>query len=120
MPPFNRFDARQLPVLSERFEVVCGGPESVPLIGFLRGPVWRGETVYFPSYPPLYGHAGAIEAALGGLTASAAGLWLQLTLHLGWEADQGFTALPALAEAVAPYARPWSEFLAAVESSSGS
>jgi peptidoglycan/xylan/chitin deacetylase (PgdA/CDA1 family) len=119
VPPFNRFDARQFPVLAERFEVVCGGPESVPLISFLRGPVWRGETVYFPSYPPLYGRAGAIEAALGGLTANAAGLWLQLTLHLGWEADDGFEALPALAEAVAPYARPWSEFLAAVESSRG-
>jgi peptidoglycan/xylan/chitin deacetylase (PgdA/CDA1 family) len=117
VPPFNRFDAAQLPILGSRFEVICGGPESVPLLGFARGPAWRGETVYFPSYPPLYERAGPIAAALAGLAARSAGAWLQVTLHLGWEADQGFTALERLAEAVAPHARPWSDFLAAVESS---
>lgn len=117
VPPFNRFDADQLEVLAQRFDVVCGGPESVPLLGFVRGPAWRGETVYFPSYPPLYEHAGPISAALPELSGGAAGAWLQLTLHLGWEVDQGFTALERLAEAVAPHARPWSEFLAAVERS---
>jgi hypothetical protein len=117
VPPFNRFDPGQLEVLAGRFDVVCGGPETVPLLGFARGPAWRGETVYFPSYPPLYEHAGPVSAALPELTTGAAGAWLQLTLHLGWEADQGFTALERLAEAVAPYARPWSEFLAAVDDS---
>jgi peptidoglycan/xylan/chitin deacetylase (PgdA/CDA1 family) len=117
VPPFNRFDPHQLQVLAQRFDVVCGGPESVPLLGFVSGPAWRGETVYFPSYPPLYEHAAPITAALPELTAGAAGAWLQLTLHLGWEADQGFTALERLAEAVAPYVRPWSEFLSAVDAS---
>ena len=113
VPPFNRFDADQLQVLGRRFEVVCGGPESVRLLGFVRGPAWRGETVLFPSYPPLYDRAEAICRALPGI-GRAAGAWLQVTLHLGWEADHGFSALERFAEAVAPHARPWSEFLAAV------
>jgi len=119
VPPFNRFDANQLQILASRFAVVCAGPESVPLLGFVRGPAWRGETVLFPSYPPLYDRAEPITAALADVASGAAGAWLQVTLHLGWEADQGFTALARFAEAVAPYARPWSEFLAAAERSRG-
>ena len=34
VPPFNRFDARQYDVLAERFDVICGGPESGFLCGF--------------------------------------------------------------------------------------
>ena len=45
VPPFNRFDAAQYPVLAERFEIVCGGPESVALMGFHGGPLWRDGAV---------------------------------------------------------------------------
>jgi Uncharacterized protein conserved in bacteria (DUF2334) len=117
VPPFNRFDADQLAVLASRFDVVCGGPESVALLGFARGPAWRGETVYFPSYPPLYDHAASIAARLDRVIAGAAGIWLQVTLHFGWEADEGYDGLATFADAIAPYARPWSEFLAAVDDS---
>jgi hypothetical protein len=117
VPPFNRFGAEQLEVLAKFFDVVCGGPESVPLLGFLRGPAWRGDTIYFPSYPPLYDHAGPMRKGLEQVTRNAAGAWLQLTLHFGWEADEGCAALARLAGAVAPYARPWSEFLSAVDAS---
>src|SRR5207244_872810 len=56
-PAVNRFEAAQYPVLARRYEVVCGGPESVPLLGLQRSPQWRGDAVYLPSYPPLYGSA---------------------------------------------------------------
>jgi hypothetical protein len=115
VPPFNRFDADQLGVLAERFAVVCGGSESVRLLGFVPGPAWRGETVLFLSCPPLYARAEQLTATVHQLASATAGAWLQLTLHFGWEVDHGFTALAGFAEAVAPFARPWSEFLAAVD-----
>jgi peptidoglycan/xylan/chitin deacetylase (PgdA/CDA1 family) len=118
VPPFNRFDAGQLGVLAERFAVVCGGSESVRLLGFVPGPAWRGETVLFLSCPPLYDNAEQLTATVHDIATTTAGAWLQLTLHFGWEADRGFTALARFAEAVAPFARPWSEFLAAVDDSS--
>ena len=61
VPPYNRFDAAQYEMLARRFDVVCGGPESVGLLGFQRTPVWRGEAVYLPSYHPLYGHAREVR-----------------------------------------------------------
>ena len=51
VPPYNRFDAEQYDVLARRFAVVCGGPESLGLLGFQRTPVWRGEAVYLPLLP---------------------------------------------------------------------
>jgi hypothetical protein len=115
VPPFNRFERRQYALLAERFEVVCGGPESVAQFGFHATPLWRGNAVYLPCYPPLYGTAEAIEPALRRVVAAQPGTWVPVTLHLGWEADQGWTALARLAETMAPYARPWSELLGALD-----
>lgn len=114
VPPFNRFGRRQWRVLARHFDVVCGGPESVPLMGFHRAPLWRGDAVWLPSYPPLYGRArdllGPVEA-LGDAT----GVWLCLTLHPGWEAEDGWEPLRLLCERIAPMTRPWDEFLADVD-----
>jgi hypothetical protein len=115
VPPFNRFDRGHYAVLAERFKVVCGGPESVAQFGFHATPLWRGNAVYLPSYPPLYGTAEAIEPALHRVVAAQPGTWVPVTLHLGWEADEGWTALGRLAETMAPYARPWSELLGALD-----
>jgi len=60
VPPFNRFDAEQYPLLAKRFEIVCGGPESVALMGFHGGPLWRDGAVYLPCYAPLYSDAQAV------------------------------------------------------------
>ncbi len=114
VPPYNRFDARQLPWLARRFAVVCGGPESIGTLGFQRTPQWRGETVYLPSYAPLYGSAGDVLAALPRLLRRAEGLWLPVVLHWGWEADAGWRELERLAERLAGHAAPWEDFLAAV------
>jgi hypothetical protein len=118
VPPFNRFDARQLPWLASRFAVVCGGPESIGKLGFQPTPQWRGETVYLPSYAPFYGTAGEILRALPWVEAAGVS-WLPLVLHWGWEADAGWRELEALAERIAAYAAPWEDFLAAVERSRG-
>lgn len=115
--PYNRFDAAQYDVLARRFEVVCGGPESVGLLGFQRTPVWLGEAVYLPSYDPVYGHARDVLPAAQRLIERRIGLWVPIVLHWGWEADEDWTALERLLEAIAAYTVHWDEFLAAVRTS---
>jgi hypothetical protein len=115
VPPFNRFDAAQYAVLAERFEVICGGPESVALIGFHGGPLWRDGAVYLPAYAPLYADARMILPAAERLIARAPGTWIPIVLHTSWESGDDFRALKLLAERIAPYAVSWEDLLAAVE-----
>jgi hypothetical protein len=115
--PYNRFDVEQYDVLASRFAVVCGGPESVGLIGFQRTPLWRGNAVYLPSYHPLYGHAREVLPAAQRLIERRMALWVPVALHWGWEADEDWTALERLLAAIAPYTAHWDEFLAAVHAS---
>jgi hypothetical protein len=117
VPPFNRFDARQWPVLAERFEVITGGPESVMLMGFQGGPHWRDGAIYLPCYAPLYDTASAALPAVESLIAEQIGTWIPVVLHTSWEVDEGFGALRRLAERIAPYAMSWEDFLADVRAS---
>jgi hypothetical protein len=112
VPPFNRFDARQYALLADRFDVVCGGPETVALLGYHRTPLVRGDAVYLPSYAPFYGSSAEIESAVDRYAAEAAGLWVPITLHWGWEAEEGFGSLERMARAIAPLAASWDDFLA--------
>jgi hypothetical protein len=116
VPPYNRFHARQYDVLAARFDVVCGGPESVPLIGFHAGPQWRGNAVYLPCYPPLYGTADECRPVIAELIEREVGIWVPIVLHPGWESGPD-SALQAFADEVAPYAAHWGDFLAAVDHS---
>lgn len=114
VPPFNRFDAAQYEALAARFDVVCGGPETVALMGFHTGPLWRGEAVYLPCYRPLYGTARDLLATVERIIAQQVGTWIPIVLHVGWEVDEGLASLPELARRIAPYALGWDEFLSAV------
>jgi Uncharacterized protein conserved in bacteria (DUF2334) len=114
VPPFNRFDAAQYPLLSERFEVVCGGPESVRLLGWQPTPAWHRDAVYLPSYPPLYGTAAEAAAEVERLLEAEAAIWAPLTLHWGWELHDDFAALRRLCSLLQGIAADWAEFLAAV------
>jgi hypothetical protein len=111
VPPFNRFDAVQYPLLAERFDVVCGGPESVAAIGFHPTPQWRGDAVYLPAYPPFYGRAATILAGIERVEAANPGTWIPVVLHWGWEVDDGWRALEKLASTMAPLAASWEDFL---------
>lgn len=120
IPPFNRFDADQWPVLASRYRVVAGGPESIRLVGLVSSPIWVGEAVYVPSYRPLYGDAATILAAMDKVIAEAPGCWITIALHMSWEIANGLQALGRLLERVASLVVPWSHFLEAVERSRGS
>lgn len=111
VPPFNRFEARQWPVLAERYEVVTGGPESVVLMGFQGGPQWRGKAIYLPCYPPLYANAATVLPAVESLIDEEIATWIPVVLHMGWEIDDGYGALRRLAARIAPYVSSWEQFL---------
>jgi peptidoglycan/xylan/chitin deacetylase (PgdA/CDA1 family) len=117
VPPFNRFDAAQYPLLAERFEVICGGPESVRLLGFHRTPVWHGDAVYLPSYAPLYGTAAEASAEIERMADLEAALWAPITLHWGWELKDDFAGLRRLCKKLEGRVAEWSDFLAAVATS---
>lgn len=117
VPPYNRFDASQFASLAQRFQVVCGGPESIGKMGFQRTPQWRGESVYLPSYAPFYGRAVEVLTAVKHAIEARWGLWVPIVLHWGWEADAGWADLERLASVLAPYTAAWEDFIAAIESS---
>ena len=120
VPPFNRFDMTQYQGLASRFDVVCGSPETIAFLGAQPTPRWLGEAVYCPCYPPLYGRAQEILGEVQRLIATRPGTWVPVTLHLAWELDDGLDETRRLAELLAPFAAPWSDFLAAVDASRGS
>ena len=117
VPPYNRFDAGQFQALGRRFEVVCGGPESIGTMGFHRTPQWRGGTVYLPSYLPVYGKAAEVLPAARRAIELGAGTWVPIVLHWGWEMGDEWEALRRLAELIAPYAATWEDFQRAIERS---
>jgi hypothetical protein len=111
-PPFNRFEASQYDALAGRYDVVCGGPESVPLVGFHRTPLWRGSAIYMPAYAPFYGRSAGVGAAAERAIAARVGVWIPVVLHWSWEAEGDWTDLERLAGRLAGYARPWDELTA--------
>jgi len=117
VPPFNRFDAGQYEVLASRFDVICGGPESVRRMGWHPTPQWRGDAVWMPAYEPLYGRAHEILPAVRRLVERRAALWVPVVLHVSWEAEDEWASLVRFVEEAGRYARPWGEFLDAVAAS---
>jgi hypothetical protein len=115
VPPFNRFDVAQYEILARRFAVICGGLESIGVLGFHRTPVWRGSAAYLPAYEPLYGHAREVLPTAQRLIEAQAALWTPIVLHWAWESDDSWEALERLVAAIAPYAVCWEEFLAEVD-----
>ncbi|HKO38766.1 MAG TPA: DUF2334 domain-containing protein [Solirubrobacterales bacterium] len=114
VPPFNRFDRSHYRLLAKRFEVVCGGPESVRLLGWQPTPVWQREAVYLPSYAPIYGTSAEAAAGVERLLELEAGIWAPVTLHWGWELEDDFASLRRLCGLLQGIAADWTEFLAAV------
>ena len=112
-PPFNRFEARQYDLLARRYDVVCGGPESVPLFGFHRTPLWLGDAIYMPAYPPFYGRSREVAAAAERAIAAQVALPIPVVLHWAWDAAGDWSELERLARLLGGHARRWDELLAA-------
>jgi Uncharacterized protein conserved in bacteria (DUF2334) len=117
VPPFNRLARVQYDALSSRFDVICGGPETVAFLGAQPTPRWLGDAVYCPSYAPLYGRAGEILPEARRLIAERPGTCVPVTLHLAWELDDGLEDMRRLVDVLAPYTIAWEELLATVDAS---
>lgn len=119
VPPYERFDPAGWPALAQRFDVVCGGPDSVDTMGFHLTPSWRGNTIWLPSLAPLNGPAADVLPAVRDLLAQETSLWIPITLRWDRERDDGYAALRALAALVAEQqlARSWDDFLLAARAS---
>jgi hypothetical protein len=117
VPPYNRFDPSQYRRLTERFDVVCGGPENILLLGYARTPLWRGHAVYMPAYSPFYGDVNSLEPALERLAELEVPLWVPVGLHWGWEFENDWRTLGQLVGLLQPYARPWDEFFQEMQAS---
>lgn len=113
--PFNRFTADQYAALASRFDVIGGGPESIRHMGLHPTPRWLADAVYVPSHPPLYGTARRVLPEVERLIAARPGTWVPITLHLGWELDEGLDALDRLLARIAPFTAPWTGLLAAID-----
>lgn len=117
VPPFNRFAPAQYAALASRFDVICGGPETIAFLGAQPTPRWLGEAVYCPCYAPLYGRARDVLPEVRRLIARRPGTWVPVTLHLAWEIDDGLEEMRRLAEVLAPHAARWGDLLDAIEAS---
>lgn len=117
VPPWNRFGARQWPVLAAHFDVITGGPESVRHMGLQTGPVWHGDAVYLPSYEPFYASADAIAEPAQAAIERQGGAWIPVVLHWGWELEDDFEGLRRMLDLIGPHATHWDEFLGAVDRS---
>lgn len=103
--------------VAARFEVVVAGAEAVAWMGYHDTPLWRGEAVWMPSYPPFDGPAEQARAGLEQLAARDAALWVPVTLDADAEAADGLKALRIFAAEAAPYATAWPDFLDVVRAS---
>ena len=120
VPPYNRFPPSHWSVLAARFDLICGGPESIGLMGWQGGPLWRDDAVYLPCYEPFYGRARDMADICAAMIDREPGTWIPLALHLSWEADDDFVGLRQLAKQVAPYAVHWDDLLTEIARSRNS
>ena len=96
IPPFNSITISALPVLSNYFEVLCGGPESVVNLGFRPSPSRLCGMIYLPSYPPVYGLASEMQNFVNYLMQISLPTVVPLTLHWAWEEKDDFRGLRSL------------------------
>ena len=67
--------------------------------------------------PPHYSRGSGLPGPLEQLAAAQPGMFVPITMHWGWEADDGWDDLERAAELLAPLAVRWEEFLAAADRS---
>lgn len=110
--PYNSYDAKTIPVLAERFPIICGGPESIAALGLRAGPSFLRQSLYVPSYRGAYDlTAGQIDR-FDRLIGEARGLTLPLTLHWANEVRDELRGFRALCRRLAGATLRWSDLVA--------
>jgi hypothetical protein len=94
IPPFNHFGRWTIPILGKYFRIICGGPETLPILGLAQSPsLLEDNIVYIPSYRPLYGRTAYINRFLKKFIKKQKYAFLPITIHWAWEENEGYKDL---------------------------
>jgi hypothetical protein len=108
VPPFNAIGPGQLMYLSQRFHVICGGPETLRFTDRSAGPVaLNGGGWYFPSLHPFYGSSNDILRSNALKSLQTIKVPVCLTLHYPKEASDAFASLTRLLDSLPGSTQPW-------------
>ena len=109
--PFNSYDPFNVSVLAERYELLCGGPESVTAIGYRLGPSFFMQRLYVPSYRFAYDVQRQGLGRFDQLIGEAGGLIVPITLHWANEVKTNFASFRLLCGRLAGHTLSWTELL---------
>ena len=109
--PFNSYDPFNVSVLAERYELLCGGPESVTAIGYRLGPSFLMQRLYVPSYRFAYDVQRQGLGRFDQLIGEAGGLIVPITLHWANEVKTNFASFRLLCGRLAGHTLSWAELL---------
>lgn len=112
IPPHNTVSKNNLRKLSEYFNVVTGGEETIRFLGYWWGIPELENITYIPSYPPLYEKAQNIyNYILDKKLNEKKVQHLPITLHWSWELEDNFEGLRKLIQLIKNNTISWQEFL---------
>lgn len=111
IPPFNTFDFHSMEILGKYFKIICGGPESIPFVGFRLSPSYLNGCLYVPSYEPMYEKARVIYKHVKKLKELKEYIIIPITLHWAWEIKNDFEDVEKLLEEIKDYVIRWNSLL---------
>lgn len=111
IPPFNTFDFHSIEILGKYFKIICGGPESIPFVGFRLSPSYLNGCLYIPSYEPMYEKANVICRYIHNLKELKEQIIIPITLHWAWEIKNDFEDVEKLLEEIKDYVIRWNSLL---------
>lgn len=103
--PYNSYDPQTVPILSEYFPILCGGPESVRGLGY-RGPGFIEKSLYLPSYRGAYDLKKDIRWIVR-IKDEGHGLLVPITLHWVNELQDNFKNLVRICRIIRTQMLSW-------------
>jgi len=111
IPPFNAFELDCIPVLREYFVGICGGPESVNIVGYRISPSFLADVLYVPSYFPAYGKSYMIMQFVRETLKLSEAIIIPITIHWASEIDDNFARVRLLCRFLKGHVQRWSDLV---------
>ncbi len=103
--PFNHYSSTTLHGLARYFSILCGGPESMEMLGYTAGPAFIEETLYLPSYRGAYDR---VSSRLLNESPLPDSLPVPLTVHWSNGAGDQWRGMANLFSKLEKRVLPWS------------